>query len=383
MGCIQLSMDITARYILIWTTCMQACGMWVFLHLSSAPGWTSSTLDIPLAYVALFPAISGGAAAFGSIFSAKLISRHGTAESLKGCLMLLILGLSMQMLGSLPIALIGSILIGLAYAITNPAASALLTTIQTKRTNLVFSIKQSGVPFGAAVSMIWGINATTNTELWAALPIGILTLLILTCPKGQKKISLSKATGMLSLWKDPFLSRLLIVGMAYGAVQMIVLGAFPSLVESGYVSSTSGFLALSIGNALGLVGRIFWGIVADKLKSSEKTLAIIGLSTCLLITLLLITPQSAPVVFLLSGSVAVGWNGVFHAAIRLRLNEATSSATATVMAYLFASGLAGQLVFSSILDAVGALPALAAALLIVVVGAYVAISLRRLPTITG
>ena len=164
---------------------------------------------------------------------------------------------------------------------------------------------------------------------------------------------------------------------------MIVLGAFPSLVESGYVSSTSGFLALSIGNALGLVGRIFWGIVADKLKSSEKTLAIIGLSTCLLITLLLITPKSAPVVFLLSGSVAVGWNGVFHAAIRLRLNEATSSATATVMAYLFASGLAGQLVFSSILDAVGALPALAAALLIVVVGAYVAISLRRLPTITG
>ena len=130
------------------------------------------------------------------------------------------------------------------------------------------------------------------------------------------------------------------------------------------------------------MGRIFWGIIADKLKSSEKTLAIIGLSTCLLITLLLVTPQSAPVVFLLSGSVAVGWNGVFHAAIRLRLHEATSSATGTVMAYLFASGLVGQLIFSSILDAVGALPALAAALLIVVIGAYVAISLRQVPKIT-
>ena len=362
-------------HILIWTTCMQACGMWVFLHLSSAPAWTSSTLDIPIAYTAIFPAISGGAAALGSIFSARLISHWGTTESLIGCLLLLILGTAIQMLQSLPMAMMGSVLIGLAYAITNPAASALLATIRTNRTNLVFSIKQSGVPFGAAASMIWGFNSANNEELWVALPIGILIILILTCPKAKEKIIISPAVGVLSLWRDPFLSRLLIVGMAYGAVQMIVLGSFPSLIESDYISSTLGFLALSIGNALGLVGRIFWGLIADKLESSEKTLAIIGLTTGLLISLLLLTPTAAPLVFLLSGFVAVGWNGVFHAAIRLRLNDATSTATATVMAYLFASGLMGQLIFSSILDNYGAFIALLAALVTVIGGTTVAISL--------
>ena len=356
---------------------MQACGMWVFLHLSSAPAWTSSALDIPIAYTATFPAISGGAAAIGSIFSARLISHWGTTESLIGCLLLLILGTAIQMLQSLPMAMMGSVLIGLAYAITNPAASALLTTIRTNRTNLVFSIKQSGVPFGAAASMIWGLNSSNNETLWVSLPIGILFTLILTCPKAKRRIIVSPAAGVISLWRDPFLSRLLIVGMAYGAVQMIVLGSFPSLIESDYISSSLGFLALAVGNALGLVGRIFWGLIADKLESSEKTLAIIGLTTGLLITLLLLTPTTAPLVFLLSGFVAVGWNGVFHAAIRLRLNDATSTATATVMAYLFASGLLGQLIFSSILDNFGASIALLAALVTVIGGTSIAISLAK------
>ncbi|MGB0359059.1 MAG: MFS transporter [Litorivicinaceae bacterium] len=368
-------MNKRSLHILIWTTCMQACGMWVFLHLSSAPAWTSSTLDISIAYTAIFPAISGGAAAVGSLFSARLISRWGTTESLIGCLILLIIGISSQMLKSLPLALFGAVLIGLAYAITNPAASALLTTIQTNRTNLVFSIKQSGVPFGAAVSMIWGINATDNSGLWVALPIGTLLALILTCPKTTEKIIISPAAGVFSLWKDPFLSRLLIVGMTYGAVQMIVLGSFPSLIESGYVSSATGFLALSIGNALGLVGRVFWGLIADRLESSEKTLAIIGLTTCILVGLLLLLPGLAPIVFLLAGFVAVGWNGVFHAAIRLRLHDATSSVTATVMAYLFASGLLGQLIFSSALDNTGAITALSTALLIIIGGTCVAFSI--------
>ena len=281
------------------------------------------------------------------------------------------------MLKSLPLALFGAVLIGLAYAITNPAASALLTTIQTNRTNLVFSIKQSGVPFGAAVSMIWGINATDNSGLWVALPIGALIALILTCPKTTEKIIISPAAGVFSLWKDPFLSRLLIVGMTYGAVQMIVLGSFPSLIESGYVSSATGFLALSIGNALGLVGRVFWGLIADRLESSEKTLAIIGLTTCILVGLLLLLPGLAPIVFLLAGFVAVGWNGVFHAAIRLRLHDATSSVTATVMAYLFASGLLGQLIFSGALDNTGAITALSTALLIVIGGTCVAFSIAN------
>ena len=159
---------------------------------------------------------------------------------------------------------------------------------------------------------------------------------------------------------------------------MIVLGSFPSLIELGFVSSTNSFLALSIGNALGLVGRIFWGLTADRLNSSEKTLAIIGLTTCILIALLLIDSSTAPFVFLLTGFVAVGWNGVFHAAIRIKLNDSTSAATATVMAYLFASGLVGQIIFSTFLDHLGPIAALLASLLFVSIGTLFAFALLDL-----
>jgi predicted MFS family arabinose efflux permease len=158
---------------------------------------------------------------------------------------------------------------------------------------------------------------------------------------------------------------------------MIVLGSFPSLIELGFVSSTNSFLVLSIGNALGLVGRIFWGLTADRLNSSEKTLAIIGLTTCILIALLLIDSSTAPFVFLLTGFVAVGWNGVFHAAIRIKLNDSTSAATATVMAYLFASGLVGQIIFSTFLDHLGPIAALLASLLFVSIGTLFAFALAR------
>jgi len=370
MGCKSL-------HILIWTTCMQATGMWVLLHISSSPAWTSEALNVPLAYVAIFPAISGGAAAIGSVFSANLISCWGTTRSLKACLTVLIAGLVAQSFGNYAMAVLGAILIGLAYALTNPAASALLTKIQTKRTNLVFSIKQSGVPFGAAAAMLWGSNASNQFEAWVALPVILLCTLILTCPTVNEKIVLSPRTGLLTVWSNPFLARLLIVGMCFGAVQMIVLGSFPSLIELGFVSAATGFLALSMGNALGLVGRIFWGLTADRLNSSEKTLAIIGLTTCFLIVLLLINPSTAPFVFLLTGFVAVGWNGVFHAAIRIKLNDSTSAATATVMAYLFASGLVGQVMFSAFLDNFGAIAALIASLIIVSIGTLFAFALVR------
>ena len=91
-------------HILIWTTCMQATGMWALLHISSSPAWTSETLSVPLAYVAIFPAISGGAAAIGSVFSANLISYWGTTKSLKVCLVALIIGLVAQSFGNYSMA---------------------------------------------------------------------------------------------------------------------------------------------------------------------------------------------------------------------------------------------------------------------------------------
>ena len=101
-------MDSMSRHILIWSTCMQATGMWALLHLSSAPVWTTQTLGLPLAYAAIFPAIAGGTAAIGSAFSAKCIARLGTDRSLLLCLVALVLGVGLQSAGLRYLAFIGA-----------------------------------------------------------------------------------------------------------------------------------------------------------------------------------------------------------------------------------------------------------------------------------
>ena len=56
-------------------------------------------------------------------------------------------------LGGLPGAAAGSALVGLGYGLTNPAASQVLGRLAPPmRRNLVFSVKQSGVPLGAALA---------------------------------------------------------------------------------------------------------------------------------------------------------------------------------------------------------------------------------------
>jgi predicted MFS family arabinose efflux permease len=371
-------MDSMSRHILIWSTCMQATGMWALLHLSSAPVWTTQTLGLPLAYAAIFPAIAGGTAAIGSAFSAKCIARLGTDRSLLLCLVALVLGIGLQSAGLRYLAVIGAGITGFAYALTNPVASALLAEVRSKRTHLVFSIKQSGVPLGAGIAVLCGPLAEISTLLWVGIPSGILVLLLLTRPSLHLNPQFDSKAGLIGVWRDKEISRLLMMAMCFGAVQMIVLGSFPSLLETGFIAAAGASIALALGNSMGLFGRIFWGGLADRLHSGPLILTLIGFTSAVLILTLLYLPSLALVVFALTGFVAIGWNGVFLAAIRLSQHQAASTVTASAMTYLFASGLIGQVIFSVFLDQSGPKAALLAAAAIAMIGGLFGLNLLRL-----
>lgn len=354
---------------------MQATGMWALLHLSSAPTWTTQTLNLPLAYAAIFPAIAGGTAAIGSAFSARWIAHWGTHQSLKLCLLTLLCAVVLQSLSSLTLAILGAALAGFAYALTNPVASALLAQVRSERTHLVFSIKQSGVPLGAGFAVLCGPLADSTTVVWAGIPSIILIGLLMTRPSLHLSPKFDRNAGLLGVWNDPATARLLLMAMCFGAVQMIVLGSFPSLIETGYIAATGASIALALGNSMGLVGRIFWGGVADRLRSGPTILTLIGFMSTSLIILLLYIPSLALVLFALTGFVAIGWNGVFLASIRLAKAEAASTITASAMTYLFASGLVGQVIFSIFLDHSGPKAALIAAACIAMIGGLFGLSL--------
>ena len=354
---------------------MQATGMWALLHLSSAPAWATQTLGLPLAYASIFPAIAGGTAAIGSAFSAQWIAKLGTHQSLQLCLIALLAGIGLQSSGSLHLALIGAAITGFAYALTNPVASALLAEVRSARTHLVFSIKQSGVPLGAGIAVLCGPLAETAQILWIALPSTLLIALLLTRPSLHLNPQFDRKAGLIGVWQNREISRLLLMAMCFGAVQMIVLGSFPSLLETGYVAAAGASFALALGNSMGLFGRIFWGNLADRLRSGPLILTLIGFASAGLILLLLYIPSLALVTFALTGFVAIGWNGVFLASIRISQHQAASTVTASAMTYLFASGLIGQLIFSMVLDQAGPEAALLAAACIAVLGGLFGLNL--------
>ena len=92
---------------------------------------------------AMLTALVGGA----------LVRRFGAARASQTALWMVAAGAVLSALGTLPALAAGAVTMGLAYGVTNPAASHLLLRAPANRNmNLLFSVKQCGVPIGGALA---------------------------------------------------------------------------------------------------------------------------------------------------------------------------------------------------------------------------------------
>ena len=91
-------------------------------------------------------------AVVGSLSAGAMVDRWGAIRTSQGALLVSAAGLALGAL--LPGALIvAALLIGLGYGPITPASShVLIRTTPPERRNLVFSVKQTGVPLGVALS---------------------------------------------------------------------------------------------------------------------------------------------------------------------------------------------------------------------------------------
>ena len=118
-------------------------------------------------------------AVVGSLSAGAMVDRWGAIRTSQGALLVSVAGLALAAL--LPGALIvAALLIGLGYGPITPASShVLIRTTPPERRNLVFSVKQTGVPLGVALSgfCIPPLAAATGW-LWTLL------ILALACGAG-------------------------------------------------------------------------------------------------------------------------------------------------------------------------------------------------------
>jgi predicted MFS family arabinose efflux permease len=140
--------------------------------------------------------------------------------------------------------------------------------------------------------------------------------------------------GLAIAWRDRALRLLGIAGAAFAIVQTALLTFtvifFVEEMKLGLVQAGFILMASQVG---GVIGRLFWGWVADRLRDCVKALEV--LAAVMIVTTLLclfITPSwpvaASCALFFVLGATSSGWNGTFLAEVA-RLAPAESIGPAT------------------------------------------------------
>ena len=268
-------------------------------------------------------------AMFASLASGSFVERYGPIRVSQVCVLLCACGLALVAgpAWALPIA---PLLIGLGYGAITPASSQLLArTTPPQRMALTFSIKQTGVPLGAALSglalpVLILAHGWRETLLAVALCGPLIALgaqpTRAALDTGRRRDHRASLAGLFAPLKlavrNPKLVQLMVAGFTYAAMQICLMSFLVVyLTETLGRTLIAAGIALTIANVGGIVGRIGWGFVADRWLPPRRLLGTLGLvaGSCALVTAGFGPgwPTLAVLaVCALFGATAIGWNGV-------------------------------------------------------------------------
>ena len=380
--------------VLAATTAAQSLVSLAMLSPAAVAPAIAGDLGQPASMIGWWISFAYGGAMITSLLGGNAVRRLGATRSTQIGLGLVCLGGAAMITASLALIVLAALFIGLGYGMTNPAASHLLAkTTSPERRNLVFSIKQTGVPLGGTLA---GLIAPRLTQVWgwpAAMAAVALTCLVLALllaairrrwdadRDAKARMTGNPFAGLALIWRAPRLRALSLTGLAYAAVQlsvssfvvtMLVTELSWSLVEAGVL--------LSAVQVSGVVGRIVIGSAADRLFGGTRTLIGLGVVTG---ALALLTGALAPdwpavlvfAVLIPFGAAALGWNGVYlaelaHAAEPAQIPRVTGAS----LFFTYGGVLVGPPSFAALHDVIGsytatyalsALPAFAGAAILI------------------
>lgn len=314
-----------------------------------------------------------GVATVAAIFGGTAVLRWGGATTTLASIGLCGAGLILFLLPHWIFVACGSVAVGCAMGLLNPTSAHMLVKYtRPERRNLMFSIKQTGVPVGGVIMALTGpVLAVTVGWQWALAPVlaCIVLLAMLIVPRrpgwdddrkpdaGVKELPFG---GVPMVWSRRNLRWISLVAALFSAIQrclltftvvFLVAEADYGLIEAGVMLSM-----IQIGGA---VSRVCWGWLADRLGSSLAVLTLI----CLIIVaaslgLVFLGPgwprPLVYVLFFVLGATAVGWNGVFHAeAARLSPAGMASLVAGGTTFFVFGGVLVGPSLFAYVYGITG------------------------------
>jgi MFS family permease len=320
-----------------------------------APKWIG--VFVGLVYAgAMFASLACGG--FIERFGAIRISQFGVVLSALGTLMI-----ALAPSHALTVPIVAALLIGVGYGPITPASShVLIRTAEPHRLALTFSIKQTGVPAGAALAgallpalaLVVGWRIALLIATFAGLVVAAAaepTHAMLDTDTNNERRSgraFSPATVFQPLrivLRSRTLAELALVSFIYAGTQVCLTSFIVVyLTESLQWSLVGAGLALTAATVGGVVGRIGWGFVADRVAPPRRVLGVIGvIAAACGIVITMATPAwptvAVAIVALIFGATAIGWNGVQLAEVA---RHAPKGAAGTV------TGASGFITFSGV-----------------------------------
>lgn len=283
-------------------------------------------------------------------------------------------------------------LLGAAYAQGNTASGALLSQLVTDRNrNMVFAIKQTSVPLGAASAGLL-LPAVALRLDWKAAILTLLTAALATavlCAPVRRQLDglmagtvpgNGKARPFKLLRSSAPVRRMAALAGCFAAVQFGLSAMFVTLIVERYglgLAEAGGALTVAMG--LAVVARLGLGGLADML-SARIVLGGIGVFMAVATLSLVLTrdPWVSTVAATLLMTAAFSWNGVFLAeTARISPPGAVGPATAAAMSTVFLGGAVAPAVFAGLVAATGNFTP---ALLVFLLAMTTAVALTLMPT---
>jgi len=284
-------------------------------------------------WVGVFVSLIYVGAMFASLASGGFIERYGAIRVSQACVVLCIAGAVAVALApdrAVALLIVSALVIGVGYGPITPASShVLIRTARPSNLALTFSIKQTGVPAGAALAgaILPGLALALGWR-HAFVAMAAAGVAIVVAAQFVRGALDSERTGggrfsptgifapLALVWRSRELTELTLIALFYAATQAcLTTFLVVYLTEAlGWTLIMAG-LALTVTTLGGVAGRIVWGFVADRLLPPRSVLGSLGIVACACSLAFATAHEGWPVAGLLGvaaifGGTAIGWNGV-------------------------------------------------------------------------
>lgn len=285
--------------------------------------------------IGTFSAIAYGIGMPAGLLTGAFADRFGALRICQLTMVFVFLGVAALALSTPLAALLAALLLGLSYGPVNPASTQILARVTTARLRpLIFSIKQTGMPAGAAIAgaILPPLILAFGWEV-AILMTGVLALVVALGVQPLRAgidaerdpgrtIQIGRIADPLKLvWRAPKLRCLMIMGFIYAGVQVAIATFYVIHLTSvvGLSLAAAGLTYTALQSSA-IAGRLFWGAVAGQIVPGHWVLVGLGFATpvCAVAAGFFDRPWplwSILLVSILLGFTSHSFNGVFFAEI--------------------------------------------------------------------